>query len=135
MTSRSKNLLDIRPEITSARTYEGMSTEEAFQNTTLRPVIKLQHDLLMAVFSNYIAKRKNVFFELELPKQLEYIEHAVQKDTKFRNNLKGLIIGQFTVEEYDLYTQNSSALNKRIITIIKERLIHSIQLFSKPKAK
>ena len=135
MTSRSKNLLDIRPEITSARTYEGMSTEEAFQNTTLRPVIKLQHDLLMAVFSNYIAKRKNVFFELELPKQLEYIEHAVQKDTKFRNNLKGLIIGQFTVEEYDLYTQNSSALNKRIITIIKERLIHSIQLFSRPKAK
>jgi hypothetical protein len=135
MTSRSKNLLDIRPEITSARTYEGMSTEEAFQNTTLRPVIKLQHDLLMAVFSNYIAKRKNVFFELELPKQLEYIEHAVQKDTKFRNNLKGLIIGQFTVEEYDLYTQNSSALNKRIITIIKERLIHSIQLFSTPKIK
>ena len=135
MTSRSKNLLDIRPEITSAKTYEGMSTEDAFQNTTLRPVIKLQHDLLMAVFSNYIAKRKNVFFELELPKQLEYIEHAVQKDTKFRNNLKGLIIGQFTVEEYDLYTQNSSALNKRIITIIKERLIHSIQLFSKPKAK
>ena len=135
MTSRSKNLLDIRPEIASARTYEGMSAEEAFQNTTLRPVIKLQHDLLMAVFSNYIAKRKNVFFELELPKQLDYIEHAVQKDTKFRNNLKGLIIGQFSVEEYDLYTQNSSALNKRIITIIKERLLHSIQLFSKPKAK
>ena len=89
----------------------------------------------MAVFSNYIAKRKNVFFDLSLPKQLDYIDHAIQKDLKFRNSLKGMIIGQFTVEEYELYIQNSSAINKRMMNIVKERLINSVQLFSKPEVQ
>lgn len=133
MTTRSKNLLAIRPEITSARIYDGMSADEEFQNKTLRPIIKMQHSLLIAVFKNYIAKRKNVFFELSLEKQLDYIEHAIQKDLKFRNSLKGMIIGQFTVEEYEIYITNSSALNKRMMTIVKERLIHSVQLFARPR--
>ena len=130
MATRSKDLLSIRPVIATAKVYDGMSTEEAFQNKTLRPIIKMQHSLFIAVFGNYIAKRKNVFFELSLPKQLDYIDHAIQKDLKFRNSLKGMIIGQFTVEEYDLYIQNSSALNKRMMNIVKERLINSVQLFS-----
>jgi len=129
MTTRSKELLSIRPGIASARIYDGMSAEELFQNKTLRPIIKMQHNLFIAVFSNYIAKRKNVFFDLSLEKQLTYIDAVIQKDTKFRNALKGMIIGQFTVEEYELYIQNSSALNKRMMNIVKERLINSVQLF------
>jgi hypothetical protein len=132
MTTRSKDLLDIRPTISSAKLYDTMSAEERFQNETLRPIIKLQHDLFIAVFKNYIAKRKNVFYELTLPKRLAYIEHAIHKDMKFRNSLKGMIIGQFTVEEYALYIQNSSALNKRMMNIVRERLVNSVQLFEKP---
>jgi hypothetical protein len=49
---------------------------------------------------------------------------------KFRNSVKGMIIGQFTIEEYALYIQNSSALNKRMMNIVKERLIDSIQVFA-----
>lgn len=131
MATRYKDLLSIRPEILSAKVYDGITAEEAFQNKTLRPIVKLQHDLLIAVFRNYIVKHKNVFFKLTLEKQLDYIEHAIQKDAKFRNSLKGMIIGQFTVEEYELYIINSSALNKRMMNIVKERLIHSIQLFTK----
>lgn len=133
MDTRSKDLLSIRPTIASAKIYDSMSSEELFQNKTLRPIIKMQHHLLMAVFSNYIAKRKNVFYELSLPKQLAYIDNAIHKDMKFRNSIKGMIIGQFTVDEYALYIQNSSALNKRMMNITKERLINSVQLFVKPK--
>jgi hypothetical protein len=49
---------------------------------------------------------------------------------KYRNSVKGMIIGQFTVEEYALYIQNSSAINKRMMTIVKERLINSIQILA-----
>lgn len=59
---------------------------------------------------------------------MAFIENAVQKDMKFRNSLKGMIIGQFTVEEYSTYIQNSSALNKRMMNIVKERLQDNIQL-------
>jgi len=54
---------------------------------------------------------------------------------KFRNSLKGMIIGQFTIEEYRIYIQNSSALNKRMMNIVKEGFINNIQLFQHPIAK
>ena len=128
MTTRTEDLLAIRPDISSAKIYDSMSADELFQNKTLRPVIKLQHNLVMAAFINYTVKHKNVFAELSLQKQLDYIDNAIQKDMKFRNSIKGMIIGQFTVEEYAIYIQNSSALNKRMMNIVKERLINSIQV-------
>lgn len=128
MDSRSKNLLDIRPEIKQAQLYDDMGLDERFQNQTLRPVIKLQNFLLVEVFKNYAHKHKDTFYELSLEKRLEYIERAIQKDIKFRNSLKGMIIGQFTVEEYQIYTMNSSALNKRMMNMVIERLKDQVQL-------
>ncbi len=128
MENRESNLLAIRPQLLNARVSENMSNDEQFQNKTIRPIIKLQGDLLIEVFKNYIRKRKNTFYELPLEKRLAFIENAIQKDMKFRNSLKGMIIGQFTVEEYTRYTQNSSALNKRMMNIVKERLQDNVQL-------
>ena len=62
---------------------------------------------------------------------MNYIENAIQKNVKFRNSLKGMIIGQFTVEEYEIYIENSSALNKRMMNIVIERLKDQVQLFEK----
>lgn len=128
MENRESNLLAIRPKLLNARVSENMSTDEQFQNKTIRPIIKLQGDLLIEVFKNYIKKRKNTFYELSLEKRFDFIENAIQKDMKFRNSLKGMIIGQFTVEEYLIYTNNSSALNKRMMSIVKERLQDIVQL-------
>ena len=129
MAIRDQYLLDLRPQILSAKLSENMSSEERFQNVTLRPVIKLQSDLLIQVFINYISKHKNVFYELSLEKRIDYIENAIHKDMKFRNSLKGMMIGQFTSNEYSLYIHNSSSLNKRMMNIVKERLLSNIQVF------
>ena len=110
---------------------DGMTTEERFQNLVLRPIIKLQSDLFIEVFKNYVTKHKNVFYDLSVEKRIDYIGNTIHKDMKFRNSLKGTVIGMFTVEEYKLYIQNSSALNKRMMNIVKERLLSSIQLFEK----
>ena len=133
MATRKEDLLRIRPQIPTARVYENMSTDERFQNTTLRPVIKLQNDLLIAAFKNYINKHKGVFYGLILEKKLSYIENCIQKDIKFRNSLKGMIIGQFTIDEYQQYIQNSSALNKRMMNMVIERLKDQAQLFDSEK--
>lgn len=135
MSNRTIDLLAIRPEISNAMIFDNMSAEERFQNTTIRQVIKLQHDLLIEVFKNYVAKHKNLFYDLSLQKQLDYIENAIHKDMKFRNSVKGMIIGQFTIEEYGIYILNSSALNKRIMNIVKERFIGHIQVFEPTMAK
>ncbi len=129
MNDRSHNLLRIRPQILSAKVTPLMSFDEQFQNKTLRPIIHLQNALLVAAFQNYITKHKNKYYELDLENRLDYIENAILKDMKFRNSLKGMVIGQFTVEEYGLYIQNSSALNKRMMNMVSSRLKNQIQLF------
>ncbi|GAA4899200.1 hypothetical protein GCM10023311_25530 [Flaviramulus aquimarinus] len=133
MNSRQSNLKGIRPEILSTTINDNMSNDERFQNLVLRPIIKLQNDLLIQVFKNYIAKHKSVFYDLPLEKRMDYIENAIQKDMKLRNAMKGMIIGLFTVEEYLIYIENSSALNKRMMNITKDRLLSHIQLFEKPE--
>jgi len=132
MNNRDFDLKNCRPIIPSARITDDMSFDERFQNITLRPIVLQQHDLLILVFRNYIAKHKNVFYDLSLEKRLDYIENTVHKDMKFRNSVKGMIIGLFTIEEYELYITNSSSLNKRLMSIVKERLLSNIQLFERP---
>ncbi|RKN81030.1 glyoxalase [Ulvibacterium marinum] len=129
MSDRSHSLLNIRPNIPKAKITLEMTDEERFQNETLRPIIKFQNPLLLAAFGNYIAKHKNRFHDLVLEKRLEYVENAIQKDIKFRNSLKGMVIGQFTLEEYQKYIQNSSALNKRMMGMVIDRLKDQIQFF------
>ena len=130
MNSRESSLKAIRLEIIPNTIKTEMSSEEYFQNSVLRPLIKFQNDLLIAIFLNFINTYKNVFFELSTEKKITYIENALAKDRKLRNSLKNTVIALFTVEEYNSYTTNSSALNKRMIGIIKERLISHIQLLT-----
>jgi len=125
-------MLQIRPEVASAKILANMSTEERFQNQTLRPILKLQNDLLLVSFQNYIVKAKNRFHELTKEARLNYIENAIQKDGKYRNTLKGMIMGQFTLEEYEAYSTNSSALNKRIMSMAVKRLQDQMQFFEQP---
>lgn len=129
MNSRTDDLLAFRPEIPSARVHAEMSDAERFQNSTLRPIIKFQNDLIVLAFKNYIRKHKNSFYELSLERKLAFIENAIQKDIKFRNSLKGMVIGQFTLQEYEIYILDSSALNKRMMNMVIERIKDQVQVF------
>ena len=128
MNNRDSALLKLRPKIPSTIVSPSMSEDEFFQNNTIRPIVKLQNNLLVEVFKHYIKKHKNVFYDLSIEKRLSYIENVIHKDIKFRNSLKGIVIGQFTIKEHRLYVQNSSALNKRMMRIVKDRLKQNLQL-------
>mgnify|MGYP001089414898 CR=1 FL=1 len=121
--------MEIRPVVSAAKILPNISEEERFQNQTLRPILKLQNDLLLASFQKYIVRGKNRFHELKKDARLDYITNAIQKDIKFRNSLKGIILGQFTLEEYKEYSMNSSALNKRIMNMAIKRLQDQLQFF------
>ncbi len=131
MNTRDTIILSNRIELPGLL-YNETSLEEKFQNRTLRPILKAQNDLLIQVFINYAFKQKNVFFELMPDKKLEYIENTILRDIKFRNSLKGIIIGWFTLDEFADYIQLSSNLNKRMMAMITERLKSQIQILQKP---
>jgi len=127
MNERDAALLQLRSGILGDIHLQS-SAEEIFQNKTLRPVLKLQNDLLIESFVNYANKQKNHFYSLSIEKKILYIENAIHKDIKFRNALKGMIIGMFTISEFNEYTQNSSNLNKRMMNLLIERLKDQVQL-------
>ena len=130
MCSRNLHLNSLRPKILINTIKTDMSIEEYFQNTVLRPIIKFQNDLLIAVFLQFCTKYKNVFFDLSTEKKILYIETTIAKDSKLRNTFRNLLIGLFSVEEYSEYLKNASNLNKRMTDIVKERLISNVQLMS-----
>jgi hypothetical protein len=127
MKTKDESLLEIRGA-SIGLISENSSAEEKFQNQTLRPILKFQNDLFLEVFRNYATKQKSVFFTLNPEKKMHYIENVIQRDIKFRNSLKGIIIGLFTVSEYKEYIQNSSNLNKRMMNLLVERFKSQVQL-------
>ncbi len=128
MKTRDQFITNLRGETIGSVSLSS-SSDEKFQNQTLRPILKLQNDLFIEVFKNHIGKHKNDFYLYSVEKKLQFIENSIQKDIKFRNALKGIVIGLFTVDEYATYIQNSSSLNKRMMNMLIERLKSQVQLF------
>jgi hypothetical protein len=128
METRDQFITNLRGE-TIGFVNPSSSSDEKFQNQTLRPILKLQNDLFIEVFKNHISKHKNDFYLYTVEKKLQFIENTIQKDIKFRNALKGIVIGLFTIDEYATYIQNSSSLNKRMMNMLIERLKSQVQLF------
>ena len=117
---------ELRPVLAKIEATEKCSTEEKFQNTTLRQVIKLQHPLLIALFQDYAITRRTILNTLTEQRAKRFIESALSKDIAFKNKMIGLVVGQFTLEEFALYSTASSEFNKRIFAMIKKRLKDSL---------
>jgi hypothetical protein len=117
---REEQLLAIRP-ILAIETADSSEMEQ-FQSNTLRPILKFQHDLFVAVFRNYIAKRKNTFATLSKGQRLAYIADSIKEDFKFKNRLLGLVIGHFTAAEFAVFSDNEAELTRRLTTLLVQRL-------------
>ena len=120
---------DKRPIIKGLDLKIPNSVDEKFQNETLRPIIKMQHDLLVKYFSSYLLSKKCRFDSLTEIKQQNFIGTAFKKDISFKSEIKGMIVGHFTVVEFTIYSSNKSDFNKRILTMIQQRITSVIDLF------
>jgi hypothetical protein len=120
-----ENLKELRPLVT---TYDSDGTKpaELFQNEVLRPVIKFQHDLILALvkgndrFSDIIRKKGT---------RLEYfqtIQLFISKQPKIKYRLIGTVIGLLTLEELDDYKKDQREYDQRIIRMICQRLVDTL---------
>lgn len=122
----TNNKLSIRPTIKNINSIENKSKEEQFQNEVLRPIIKMQHDLLILFFEHQTLKKKVLFAELSNVKKEALIAEIFKNDNQFKIELRGLIIGHFTTEEFLSYLEIRADSNKRIVSMIEERLLSTI---------
>ncbi|MDF2553259.1 MAG: glyoxalase [Chryseobacterium sp.] len=113
--------LDLRENLNLPNS-ETTTPAEIFQNQTLRPILKLQNDLYLSLFINYALRQKADFSLLSAFKKQVFIEQSLQKDAVLKNTFIGMTIGMFTLEELETYHSDSKVFNKRIITMLIERL-------------
>ena len=126
MTNIQHSKTSIRPLIPTALVNENMTNEEKFQNTTLRPVIKMQHDLLFLRLESEL--NQVTFQNLTRAAKKQFIQTVLFKGNAIRSEVIGLISGCFTLEEYGFFRENAKTMNKRIIQIIIERVINTLGL-------
>lgn len=128
--NREDHIVALRPAIPHIIEENATSIAEQFQNNSLRPILKLQNQLLLNFFKQYIQKRKGVFYQLTSEKQQAYIQQSIQKDLALRNFLIGSICGFFTIEEWQIYQDHEGELRKRLLQLIITRLQSQIELLS-----
>lgn len=117
---RETDKKNIRPTLTFEKEAQGEL--EKFQNEVLRPILKLQHELLLQIFKSYCDKRKGTFYKISAKEQVMYIDQAVRKDMKFKHYLEGIVTGIFTLDEYQTFLENEEELTKRMVNLLVRRL-------------
>lgn len=111
--------LAIRPQIES---LPANNPVEDFLHQTLRPVLKLQNELFLAITRHFFVKRKIRFAVMDLAQQKQQVQHSIGKDNRLRGLLFGIVVGQFTEEEIGFYLENEAEINRRITQLLVQRL-------------
>jgi hypothetical protein len=120
--TRDETLLQLRPEIAADTSGNPPDSAGYFMHYTLRPVLKLQNDLLLDIFRHHIRKTKGAILQLPAEKRPEYIAHTIRQDLKLRNLFTGVILGQFTASEWQFYHLHEAELSRRIADLLIQRL-------------
>ena len=116
----------VRPILPESLVEGNLKEEELFQNMVLRPVIKMQHDILILRVQSYFLSKKVVFHMMDKKKRVNAIESAFQNDNPFKKEIQGMILGQLNPEEFKSYLKSERSMNKRIIQMVRNRMLDSI---------
>jgi len=116
---RDDQLVAMRPHV---QTAEGALPIEAFQNDTLRPVIKMQHEVIMQAWHRYVLEQKGRFYKLNRPEQEAYLRHAYHTNRAFRAFNLELVCGVLTKVEWETFRLHEKELCKRIFTLVAQRV-------------
>ena len=122
VNSRDEKIIQIRPEITSAQVFGDTSSVEAFQNTVLRPLLKFQNEHILSTFLTELKNKKQDFNHLNNLEKTSSIDNHFKSNMALKQQLLGIVIGLFTAKELIIYHKDSSIFNKRIFSMLKERL-------------
>lgn len=118
--SRDQQLLQLRPQLPIS-SQDSLPLEQ-FQNQTLRPILKLQNELLVALFKQYLLDKHTFFSGMTPFKQRITIENAIKQNLPIRYTLIGCVAGHFTAEEYTIFLHHKAELTKRITNLLVQRL-------------
>ena len=125
--NRDTQIQNIRPQIN----VEDLTNEpmERFQNHTLRQILKLQNDALLAICKDFLQNKYKNFEGRDQTIKNSLLHEALKTDQALKKLLYGMVIGLFTIEELDFYILHKSEINKRLVEFIFKRLSTQLVFF------
>jgi len=99
------------------------SEEEIFQNEILRPILKLQHELIITLAQEFLKSRNVTWEKVKEKDPFQWLNINLKRDIPFKNQLIGMVIGQLSKNELDEYLTFQKEMNKRIINMMTERIV------------
>ena len=112
-------ILALRP-VVPTETTDAADTVGAFLHATLRPVLKLQNDLLLAVVADFVRDHHII---LRPTDQHHQLTELLGRNTKLRYTVVGLITAQLTAPEYAFYRSQRAELNRRLLEMALRRVL------------
>ena len=123
---RDKNIVLLRPKVNSNKNISYKNDIEKFQNIVLRPILKFQNDLLVELFIFEFEKTKTKFDLINNDQKIKLIINNLKNNNKLKQILLGTIIGMFSNNNITFYKANYSKINKRIFSMLNDRLIDQL---------
>ena len=121
---KEDKLLGLREEILTKKSEQ--IPIEQFQNTTIRPILKYQHTILIVFFSSNVHVQYIVSANYSLLKKQNQLKLFASKQLAFRAQLLGIVTGLFTDDEFEFYLSEKVNLDKRIANMILERFYSTL---------
>ena len=117
--ARDLALLAMRPVIAFTPAADPV---ENFQHAVLRPLLKLQHPLLVQQFEAQVVALKLPWDRMPAAERRATVQHLVQTHHRLRASLGSLVTALMTQTEFSFYLTHQAALNKRLGTLLVARL-------------
>jgi hypothetical protein len=121
---KEDKLLGLREEILTEKSEQ--TPIEQFQNTTIRPILKYQHTILIVFFNSNVHVQYIVSANSSLLKKQNQLKLFVSKQLAFRAQLLGIVTGLFTDAEFEFYLSEKVNSDKRITNMILERFYSTL---------
>ncbi|RZK22412.1 MAG: hypothetical protein EOO56_08665 [Hymenobacter sp.] len=119
-------LLALRPAIADQLPANApFATVADFQHQVLRPLLKLQHGVLLATVADFAHEYRLPLHgsEAEIGPALEEL---LARNTRLRATIMGLVVGLLTEAEMAFYRQHRPELNRRLLDLAQQRLRSSL---------
>jgi hypothetical protein len=121
---KEDKLLGLREEILTKKSEQ--TPIEQFQNTTIRPILKYQHTILIVFFNANVHVQYIVSANYSLLKKQNQLKLFASKQLAFRAQLLGIVTGLFTDDEFEFYLSEKVNSDKRITNMILERFFSTL---------
>lgn len=121
MPDRDAALLALRPSV-DADPEAAVSPTERFLHATLRPVLKLQNDVLLALVARYVAARVPGFARFAPDDRDARLRALLRSDSRLKQTLLGVVYGALTADELAVALHHDAEVRRRTVALLAERV-------------